>query len=62
MFQTDLYKASFTRNIGVISEEEQGKLQNARVTVVGAGGVGGITLIQLARMGVGSLYHRSRCI
>lgn len=53
---TDLYKDSFTRNIGVISEEEQEKLRNARVTVVGAGGVGGITLIQLARMGVGSLH------
>lgn len=53
---TDLYKESFTRNIGVISVEEQGKLQNAHVTVVGAGGVGGITLIQLARMGVGSLH------
>lgn len=53
---TDLYKDSFTRNIGVISEEEQEKLRNSRVTVVGAGGVGGITLIQLARMGVGSLH------
>lgn len=52
----DLYKDSFTRNIGVISEDEQNKLRNARVTVVGAGGVGGITLIQLARMGVGSLH------
>lgn len=56
VLKTDLYKESFTRNIGVISAAEQGKLQNARVTVVGAGGVGGIALIQLARMGVGSLH------
>ncbi|MGJ7922227.1 HesA/MoeB/ThiF family protein [Neobacillus sp. LXY-4] len=52
----DLYDASFTRNIGVISEEEQSKLKNSHVTVVGAGGVGGITLIQLARMGVGAIH------
>lgn len=51
-----LYEASFQRNFGVISREEQEKLRNARVTVVGAGGVGGITLIQLARMGVGSIH------
>ncbi len=52
----DLYMDSFTRNIGVITEAEQEKLRNAHVTVVGAGGVGGITLIQLARMGVGSIH------
>ncbi|WP_309411769.1 ThiF family adenylyltransferase [Bacillus cereus] len=52
----NIYEESFTRNIGVISIEEQEKLKNARVTVVGAGGVGGITLIQLARMGIGNLH------
>ncbi|WP_371399526.1 HesA/MoeB/ThiF family protein [Bacillus toyonensis] len=52
----NIYEESFTRNIGVISIEEQKKLKNARVTVVGAGGVGGITLIQLARMGIGNLH------
>ncbi|MGR3778886.1 HesA/MoeB/ThiF family protein [Bacillus paramycoides] len=52
----NIYEESFTRNIGVISVEEQEKLKNSRVTVVGAGGVGGITLIQLARMGVGTLH------
>jgi molybdopterin/thiamine biosynthesis adenylyltransferase len=51
-----LYEASFVRNFGVISHEEQARLRNARVTVVGAGGVGGITLIQLARMGVGAIH------
>ncbi|TCP63732.1 HesA/MoeB/ThiF family protein [Baia soyae] len=52
----NLYEASFVRNLGVISKEEQEKLRNGRVTVVGAGGVGGITLIQLARMGVGHIH------
>lgn len=51
-----IYEASFTRNIGVITPEEQEKLRGARVTVVGAGGVGGITDIQLARMGVGRIH------
>ncbi len=51
-----LYEASFIRNFGVVTHEEQARLRNARVTVVGAGGVGGITLIQLARMGVGSIH------
>lgn len=46
----------FLRNYGVISHEEQQKLTNARVTVVGAGGVGGMTLISLARMGVGHIH------
>ncbi len=40
----NIYEESFTRNIGVISIEEQKKLKNARVTVVGAGGVGGLHL------------------
>ncbi|TPG89200.1 ThiF family adenylyltransferase [Brevibacillus laterosporus] len=53
---SDLYKESFKRNIGVISTFEQEKLRNARVTVVGAGGVGGITLLQLARMGAGNIH------
>ncbi|MGG4451416.1 HesA/MoeB/ThiF family protein [Brevibacillus porteri] len=53
---SQLYNNSFTRNFGIITSEEQAKLRNARVTVVGAGGVGGITLIQLARMGVGKLH------
>lgn len=46
----------FARNYGVINREEQNKLTQAKVTVVGAGGVGGITLISLARMGVGNIH------
>lgn len=51
-----LYDEIFSRNIGVISREEQERLKRGRVTVVGAGGVGGIALILLARMGVGQLH------
>lgn len=46
----------FKRNYGIIDKNEQVMLTNAKVTVVGAGGVGGITLISLARMGVGSIH------
>ncbi len=52
----DLYDASFVRNFGIITRNEQARMRNARVTVVGAGGVGGIALVQLARMGVGSVH------
>ena len=45
----------FMRNYGVINKEEQIILSKSRVTVIGAGGVGGITLISLARMGVGNI-------
>lgn len=47
--------AIFTRNYGVITKEEQNKLAQAKITVVGAGGVGGGALINLARMGVGNI-------
>lgn len=52
----NLYEQSFIRNLGIISTEEQEKLKHGRVTVVGAGGVGGITLIQIARIGVGYIH------
>jgi molybdopterin/thiamine biosynthesis adenylyltransferase len=45
----------FIRNYGVITKTEQQKLAAAKVTVIGAGGVGGIALINLARMGVGQI-------
>src|SRR3990167_11415112 len=46
----------FKRNYGVTDNREQEKLSAATVTVVGAGGVGGITLISLARMGFGHIH------
>lgn len=52
----DIVNEIFIRNYGVLNKEEQEKLSKARVTVVGAGGVGGITLISLARMGVGNIH------
>jgi molybdopterin/thiamine biosynthesis adenylyltransferase len=47
------YDEAFKRNRGLISEEEQEKLRNSRIAIAGMGGVGGVHLITLARMGVG---------
>lgn len=47
------YNTAVSRNIGWVTEAEQQKLRNARVAIAGMGGVGGIHLITLARLGVG---------
>ncbi|WDE12264.1 ThiF family adenylyltransferase [Thalassomonas haliotis] len=46
------YKKAFSRNIGWVSEAEQETLRTRRVAIAGAGGVGGIHLLTLARLGV----------
>jgi molybdopterin/thiamine biosynthesis adenylyltransferase len=45
----------YTRNIGTIGLDGQMKLLAARVAIVGAGGLGGNVVEQLARQGVGFL-------
>jgi hypothetical protein len=47
------YEEAFKRNRGLISEAEQEKLRNSRVAIAGMGGVGGIHLVTLARLGIG---------
>lgn len=47
------YNTAFSRNIGWVTEAEQQTLRNARVAIAGMGGVGGIHLLTLARLGVG---------
>ncbi len=47
------YEAAFSRNIGWVTESEQSALKNARVAIGGLGGVGGVHLLTLARLGVG---------
>jgi molybdopterin/thiamine biosynthesis adenylyltransferase len=49
-----LIREEFSRNIGLLTEDEQKKLFAARVAVAGAGGVGGLHILTLARMGIGS--------
>lgn len=50
----DIYNKSFSRNLGVISKEEQVKLKNATVGIAGLGGIGGATAMVLTRAGIGN--------
>lgn len=47
------YEEAFSRHRGLLSDAEQGRLRSATVAVAGMGGVGGIHLATLARLGVG---------
>lgn len=47
------FNTAFSRNIGWITQAEQDRLRNARIAIAGMGGVGGIHLVTLARLGVG---------
>ena len=48
------YATAFSRNIGWVSVEEQARLRAKRVAIAGLGGVGGLHLLTLARLGVGA--------
>ena len=50
-----LMPARYQRNRTTVSTEEQLKLFRSRVVVVGAGGLGGYVVEELARLGVGTL-------
>lgn len=52
----NLVDNEFSRNIGLLSEDEQKKLLSAQVSAVGAGGVGGLHILTLARLGVGKFH------
>lgn len=47
------YGEAFSRNLGLVSPKEQEQLRASRVAVAGLGGVGGIDLVALARLGIG---------
>lgn len=47
------YASAFSRNLGWITPDEQKKLKNSRVAIAGMGGVGGIHLLTLTRLGIG---------
>lgn len=47
------YDQAFSRNIGWVSADEQRRLRGKRVAIAGMGGVGGIHLLTLARLGIG---------
>lgn len=47
------YHEAFSRNLGWFTEAEQARLRSARIAIAGLGGVGGIHLLTLARLGIG---------
>ena len=50
------YEEAFSRNLGWVTEQEQQALRGKTVAIAGLGGVGGIHLLTLARLGV-SHFH-----
>ncbi len=48
----NFYNEAFKRNKGLISDEDQTKLRNARVAIAGIGAAGGIYVTTMARLGV----------
>jgi molybdopterin/thiamine biosynthesis adenylyltransferase len=48
------YGEAFARNIGWVTREEQQILRKKRIAIAGLGGVGGVHLITLARLGIGA--------
>ncbi|MGW8389846.1 ThiF family adenylyltransferase [Pseudoduganella sp. HUAS MS19] len=51
-----IYQQAFARNIGWVTEAEQASLRGKRVAIAGAGGVGGVHLMTLVRLGIGSFH------
>ncbi len=50
------YGEAFSRHRGLIDEAEQERLRNSRVAIAGMGGVGGVHLATLARLGIGTFH------
>ena len=50
------YHAAFARNLGWVTPAEQDSLRGKRVAIAGMGGVGGVHLLTLARLGIGSFH------
>jgi len=50
------YEQAFSRNIGWVTPQEQAVLRGKRVAIGGAGGVGAVHALTLARLGVGAFH------
>ncbi|MDP2784963.1 MAG: ThiF family adenylyltransferase, partial [Sulfurimicrobium sp.] len=50
------YDSAFSRNLGIVSTDEQARLRQSTVAIAGMGGVGGDYLISLVRAGVGGFH------
>ena len=50
------YQTAFSRNIGWVTAAEQAQLRGKTVAIAGMGGVGGVHLLTLARLGIGGFH------
>jgi molybdopterin/thiamine biosynthesis adenylyltransferase len=50
------YDEAFSRNLGWLTAWEQEALRRKRIAIAGMGGVGGIHLLTLARLGIGAFH------
>ncbi|MCK6394315.1 ThiF family adenylyltransferase [Zoogloea sp.] len=50
------YDEAFARNLGWVTEAEQAALRGKRIAIAGVGGVGGVHLLSLARLGIGAFH------
>lgn len=50
------YDEAFSRNIGWLTRQEQQLLRHKRVAIAGLGGVGGVHLLSLCRLGIGKFH------
>lgn len=50
------YEEAFSRNIGWLTLQEQALLRHKRVAIAGLGGVGGVHLLTLCRLGIGKFH------
>ncbi len=50
------YEEAFSRNIGWLTRQEQSQLRHKRVAIAGMGGVGGVHLLTLCRLGIGKFH------
>ena len=50
------YRSAFSRNLGWVTEAEQERLRHRRVAIAGLGGVGGVHLLALTRLGIGKFH------
>lgn len=54
MEQAFAYEKAFSRNLGWVTSSEQQRLRTSCVAIAGMGGVGGVHLLALARLGIGA--------
>src|SRR3954470_494893 len=50
------YEQAFSRNIGWVTPAEQALLRGKTIAIAGMGGVGGVHLLTLARLGVANFH------